>query len=80
MFWWHVYVLKLFSKYDMEKSKIKKGKSKTSYFFFFILSLSKWKGFYNFGPQTTELIRKYHSSIKLLEKISDKDSFTESFN
>ena len=38
----HVYVLKLCSKYDMETSKIKKGKSKTTYFFFFILSLSKW--------------------------------------
>ena len=36
----------------------------------------KWKRFYNFGPQATELIRKYLSSIQLLEKIIDKDSST----
>ena len=37
------------------------------------------KKFYNFGPQTTELIRKYLSSIQIFEKIIDKNSFIITF-
>ena len=33
------------------------------------------KCFYHFSPQTTELIRKYLSSLQIFEKIIDKDSF-----
>ena len=47
----------------METSKIKKDESKTTYFFFYILSLSKWN-------------EMYFSSIQNLEKIIGKGSFT----
>ena len=47
-------------------------KSKTTYFFLLILNLWKSKSVYNFGPLTNEFIRKYHSSIQILEKIIDK--------
>ena len=43
---------------QLETSKTKKGKSKLHVFFFFILNLWKWKGFfYHFSPQITERIR-----------------------
>ena len=38
------------------------------------MSLKSLKSFYNFGPQTTELKRKYLSSIQIFE-IIDKESF-----
>ena len=44
----------------METSKIKKGKSKTTYFFFFIL---------NFDRQTTELMKKYPSGIQIFGRL-----------
>ena len=56
----HIFILHIhnavfpeYLQYDTETKKIKKGRSKTTYFFFFILNLSKCKSFYNFGPQTT---------------------------
>ena len=51
----------------MERSKIKKDKSKTTYFFFFILNLSKWKSFYNFGLQTC-ILAVYKYSRRLLTR------------
>ena len=59
----------------METSKIKKGKNKTTYFFFFILNLSKWKRFLQFWSSNMHL-----SSIQMLEKIIDKGSFPKVWN
>ena len=53
----------------METSKIKKGKSKTTYFFFFILNLSKWKKFSQFW-----FSKRHLSSIQIFKKIIDKGS------
>ena len=53
----------------MKTSKIKKGKSKTTYFFFFILNLSKWKKFLQFWSSNMHL-----SSIQIFKKIIDKGS------
>ena len=56
--------------------KPKNGKSKTTYIFFFILNLWKWKRFLPFFfPQMTELRRTYLLSLQIFEKIIDKDSF-----
>ena len=57
---------------NVEASKLKKSKSKTTSVFF-ILNL--WNG-KNFDPQATELIRKDVCSVQMFETIIDKDSFS----
>ena len=50
----------------MDTSKIKKGNSKNTSYFFFILNSRKKKRFYKFGPQATESIRNCLRSIQIL--------------